>query len=112
MAQTSRISKNNTKIWTDDIGITRVRLHDTTVVAFDEKIIVLDSGGWETITTRTRMNQASNQFDLGIRVFQEKHIWYVSILHPQLGFVGNNHKFKDRMIIDRKTGKVDYKLSK
>lgn len=53
--------------------------HRTAVVIVNkDKTIRLDSGGWKTNTTRTAMNQASNQDELGFRVFQHKGEWFVT----------------------------------
>lgn len=41
--------------------------------------ITLDSGGWETVTTKRKMNQAANQFALGYGVFQKDHKWFVTL---------------------------------
>lgn len=58
-------------------GVTRVTYHETVVVAFDDKQITLDTDGYFTPTTKTRMNQTSFQFDLGFHVYQEEGHWYV-----------------------------------
>lgn len=53
--------------------------HRTAVVTVNaDKSIRLDSGGWKTNTTRTAMNQASNQDELGFRVFQRAGDWFVT----------------------------------
>jgi hypothetical protein len=65
-----------TRVLTDEEK-TRVFFHDTPVVTFDEKTIELDHGGWRTRSTKVRMNQASQEFELGFRVFQKAHDWFV-----------------------------------
>jgi len=47
---------------------TIIRYHDTDVVKFNSKEIILDNGGWVTKTTVARMGQAANEFNLGYRV--------------------------------------------
>ncbi len=81
MSQTQRISKNNTTVRTAD-GKTTVTLHSTAVLIRDPaaKTAVLNSGGWHSSTTRTRINQACNEFGLGIGVFQRKFDWFVSLI--------------------------------
>jgi len=37
----------------------------------------LNSGGWNTATTKLRMNQAAAQFSLGFHVRQRDGTWYV-----------------------------------
>lgn len=77
MAQTQRIGKHATYIFTNSEGFTVVKYHNTDVVAFNDTTILLNTGGWFTNTTKTRMNQASNIFNLGFRVFQKDFNFYV-----------------------------------
>lgn len=56
---------------------TCVFYHKTPVVSFTDKTIILDTGGWQTFTTKARMNQSSNVFGLGFNVFQKDYLWYV-----------------------------------
>ena len=65
-----------TRVLTDEEK-TRVFFHDTPVVTFDEKTIDLDHGGWRTRSTKVRMNQASQEFGLGFRVFQKTRDWFI-----------------------------------
>ena len=58
---------------------TVVTYHKTAVVRFNEFNIELNTGGWDTVTTKLRMNQTSNQFDLGYHVFQKNFDWFVKI---------------------------------
>jgi hypothetical protein len=57
---------------------TLVTYHETVVVGFTDSSVILDSGGHMTRTTRTRMNQASNEYNLGYQVHQKKGKWLVS----------------------------------
>ena len=77
MARQDQIGKLATSVATGADGVTRVTYHATAVVAFDAKRVTLDSGGYRTNTTKTRMNQTANQFRLGFRVFQHDHEWFV-----------------------------------
>jgi hypothetical protein len=79
MAQTDKIGKTATNAILDNItGEITVRYHSTDVVKVRGGIITLDSGGWRTNTTKTRMNQASNAFSLGFKVHQKDFDWYVT----------------------------------
>ena len=89
MAQLDKVGKHATSI-TKHGENTAVRYWSTDVVTFDDDWILLDNGGWRTSTTKTRMNQASRQFNLGYRVFQQDYRWY--IVTPD----GETHKFSDR----------------
>jgi len=77
MASLMKVGSHKTSIRTIE-GVTSIRYHDTDVVSFDDKTITLNTGGWKTNTTKTRMNQVSNQFELGYCVYQRKGIWYVA----------------------------------
>ena len=72
---------NNTYLERDrwSPGTIFLRLHRTRIVAFHEDGSVrLNSGGWQTVTTKERLNWVS-----GIRVFQQDWQWYVYI--PKTG---------------------------
>ena len=76
MTQLTKIGKVHTTVSEHD-GVTSVTYHETIVVEFTDDMVWLDTGGWYTATTKTRMNQASNQFGLGFHVYQSKGKWYV-----------------------------------
>jgi len=75
MAQQNRIGKTATTVQHTPKGITVV-YHSTPVVVTSGDEILLNTGGYFTNTTKTRMNQTSNQFKLGYYVFQAKGVWY------------------------------------
>ena len=94
MSQQNRISKGNTTIHTE-LGVTTVRYHSTDVVQFDQDIVHLDTGDWRTVTTKSRMNQTSNQFDLGYRVFVKDGEWFVRLRdYSVIPFDGDTVTFK------------------
>ena len=76
MAQTARIGKTATKIYRDG-DVTRVQYHNTDAVKFDQERIELFTNGWNTKTTKLRMNQASQQLNLGYYVYQKDGEWHV-----------------------------------
>jgi hypothetical protein len=88
MAQQHKITGRATNIQTTN-GNTVIRYHATDVVSFNAKEIVLNSGGWRTATTKTRMNQAAGQFDLGYSVFQKDFDWFVDYRGLVVGFEDN-----------------------
>lgn len=90
MTQLSSVGKVGTRIYTEN-GFTVIRYHSTDVVKFNQHEIVLNHGGWQTNTTKNRMNQTSNQFDLGFSVFQNDYAWYVS-------FKGKTIEFNEQKI--------------
>lgn len=96
MVQMQKLSTNNTTI-TERDDYMNVTLHSTDVVRFNEQEIILDSGGWNTFTTKARMNQCSNQFNLGYKVIQRDFKWYVE-------WKGDLLPFADGMKLHRREG--------
>jgi hypothetical protein len=63
---------NNTYLVVRDDNGYGIRLHDTEVVIHYKDRIVLDSGGYKTVTTKARMNDYSTH-----TIYQKNHVWYV-----------------------------------
>lgn len=63
MGQMSRISTNNTKVAHDAVGWT-VHLHGHLIIRREGNTITIDTCGYNTVTTRARVNQACNEFGL------------------------------------------------
>lgn len=57
--------------------------------------ITLDSGGWQTVTTKRKMNQAARQFGLGYSVYQREFKWFVDLPN------GETVPFEDNMTFSR-----------
>lgn len=79
MARTDKLSNYRTTVWLSSGGnagtVTYVR---TQIVDWTEDTIALRTGGWKSVTTKRKMNQAARQFGLGYGVHQRKGEWYVS----------------------------------
>lgn len=90
MARTDQLGKTATVVF-DSEGDKCVQYHATVVVRFNAERIVLNTGGYETATTKLRMNQASNQFGLGYIVYQESFQWFVE-------FKGETHRFEGNTV--------------
>ena len=86
---TDLTKKTATKVESDRYG-TVVTYHATEIVTFNKHDIVLRNGGYRTVTTKRRMNQVSDEFGLGFRVFQKDHDWFVD-------YKDVVHKFFDGM---------------
>lgn len=84
MSQTHTIGKHETTVKTDANGVVRVTYWSTPVVTIDGDYVTLRSDGWHTATTKLRMNQTSSQFDLGFRVFQKNHQWFVDMPNGEI----------------------------
>ena len=91
MAQMQTVGTHKTNIVTLE-GMTSVVYHNTAVVQINSDKIILNSGGWDTRTTKTRMNQASHQYRLGFDVYQVDFSWYVN-------YKGETIPFTDGMIL-------------
>ena len=79
MAQQNRIGSHKTTIRTEG-GLTQVIYWETAVLSFDAHFIALNNGGYYTATTKTRINQAFNQFGLGYALFQREGLWFIERL--------------------------------
>ena len=93
MSQTRTVGITATKIYSDNEH-TCIKYHHTNVVKFNEREIILNSNGYRTLTTKTRMNQASNQYNLGYNVYQQDFEWFIS-------YRGLILPFEDNIILDR-----------
>ena len=88
------IGTHKTTISTDD-NITSIKYHNTDVVKFGPNWIVLNSGGYRSATTKRKMNQTSQVYDLGYKVYQKDYDWFVN-------YKGNIIEYNNnRLIIDR-----------
>jgi len=94
MSQQYKLGKLHTTV-TRQGESTIVTFHTTPVVTFGGKKVTLDTGGWFTPTTKTRMNQASRQFGLGFSVFQKKGKWCAEHKGRLREFVGNVLNLED-----------------
>lgn len=74
---------------------------NTCIVAWDGNTVTLNSGGWMTVTTKRKMNQASYQFGLRYGVHQVKGEWFVTLGDCRLVL-----PFKDGMKFNCYTGEV------
>lgn len=88
MPQQYKVSGVSTVIG-EDYGYNYVQYHRTKVVKWNSREIVLDTGGWESQTTKTRMNQTANQFRLGFYVYQKDYQWFVNYKDQDIPFKGN-----------------------
>lgn len=99
MPSTDKLSNYRTTIASRN-GNTCVTYSTTVIVEFDAECIILRTGGWRSVTTKRKMNQAANQFDLGYSVSQIAGDWFVRTSSGEYEFSG------DAVKIDRATGRV------
>ena len=93
--------KGNTQVHNDDKYLI-VTLYRTNVFVLNKKAgtIALSSGGWRTVTTKQRINQAADEYHCGFGVYQKDFEWYVTLKD------GNTVPFVDGMKLDRFTGSL------
>ena len=51
--------------------------HSTDVVTYHNDKVVLQTGGWQTYTTKERINWGFDLGDIPLSLYQEKRIWYL-----------------------------------
>ena len=77
-----------------DNGINYVVYHKTAVVKDTINEIILNSGGWETKTTKDRINAYAYENNLPFRVYQKDFEWFVT-------YDNKCYPFEDNMIITK-----------
>lgn len=70
-------SKRATTVFEDGDGFTACVYHQTKIVRWSGSTIILNSNGFQTVTTKRRMNEVSSHYGLGFHVFQKDHDWFV-----------------------------------
>lgn len=76
MPRMNKIGTTATSVVRRD-GVMIVTYHNTEVVRATDDFVTLNSGGWRTVTTKARMNQAANQYGLGFQVLSRQGQWAV-----------------------------------
>ncbi len=94
MPQQQKVSGRSTWFFNDGT-YNVVQYHATPVVRWNDDEIILNTGGWMTMTTKDRMNQASNQFGLGFSVHQEDYEWFVYYKRKKIPFI------TDELVLER-----------
>ena len=95
------VSKNNwagsntTVLYNEFTNCSQVLLHGHNIATLDHntKALKLSSCGYETVTTKSRLNAILEEIDYGCKVFQKQWNWY---------FKSNNNQtvdFMDGMIL-------------
>ena len=103
----NRISRYQTEVYNDGTGVAVV-YHRTTIVrhytgeplatgmGYALPTIVLRTGGWKSVTTKRKMNQAANEFSLPFQVWQHKHNWWVRTDAGEFPFDNDTFAFDAR----------------
>ena len=72
---------SNTTVFTDDAGLySTVYLHGNKIASYSHvtrDLEILD-GGWQSVTTKSRLNALLSEFKPGFGVFQKNWQWFIS----------------------------------
>ena len=72
-------SKSNTSVEVDSEGYTDVRLHGNRIATINPHgDITLSSCGWETVTTKSRLNAILQEVKTGFSIFQKQFEWFLN----------------------------------
>lgn len=75
---------NNTYVRRKENNNIAIKLHQTDIIVITPRdSIILNTGGWMTVTTKERMNTFTRR---GISVWQENKIWYLVVDQEQYNF--------------------------
>ena len=89
-------SSNTTVSFNSNTNCSQVRLHGHLIATFDHnlKALKIDSCGYTTVTTKSRLNAILQGLIAGASVFQRDFIWY-------LNYNNQIHDFMDGMILSQ-----------
>ena len=86
-------SSGNTTVRTDDNNESRVFLHGNHIATVTEDDIILFDGGWQSVTTKSRLNALCDKFCMtGEGVFQKNYKWYV---RKFVGAINGDYVYKN-----------------
>ncbi len=74
-------SKSNTTVeYNESTNCSTVRLHGHSIATYDHATAALkiSSCGWETVTTKSRLNAILQEVKPGCGIFQKQFEWFVS----------------------------------
>lgn len=79
MRNKRNFSLGNTKVdwWNGEVC--RVYLHDNMICEYipTKCSIYLQDCGWETTTTKSRLNAILSEFNIPMRIWQKDYVWYI-----------------------------------
>lgn len=79
MSRYNRVSRYMTKVERSADGTAGAVIYrGTPIVVWTAHNVVLQTGGWRSVTTKRKMNQASHEFGLGFGVSQKNYDWTVT----------------------------------
>ena len=72
-------SSGNTSVNFDEQNVAYVYLHGNLIALISDRFVRLFDGGWQSNTTKSRLNALLDEFHYGSKVFQRQFNWFVSL---------------------------------
>ena len=85
-------SNSNTFVsYNESTNCSTVVLHRTAIAVYDHntQALKLNTGGWHSVTTKSRLNAILSELKCGFRVFQKNFDWYLSTNNQTVDFWDN-----------------------
>ena len=82
---------NTSVLYNDSTNCSSVYLHGHQIATFDHnlKAVKLSSCGWQTVTTKSRLNAILSEVKSGCNVYQKDFNWFVSYADEVRSFFDN-----------------------
>lgn len=77
----------NTEVVTEQDGISVVYLHGHRIAEIGDDFITLHDAGYQTATTKSRLNAILSAHGAGERIYQRDFVWYISTAEGEKEFV-------------------------
>ena len=79
---------NTSVLYNDSTNCSSVYLHGHQIATLDHnnQALKLSSCGWQTVTTKSRLNAILDEIDYGCKVFQKNFDWFVSYNNQTVDF--------------------------
>lgn len=75
----------NTSVINED-GVSKVFLHGNLIAEIGDTFVKLSDGGWQSNTTKSRLNAILTEHGAGERIFQKNWTWFISTKEGDLEF--------------------------
>mgnify|MGYP001808837462 CR=1 FL=1 len=90
------VNKNDWSNSNENTNCSTVVLHRTAIAVYDHntQALKLNTGGWYSVTTKSRLNAILQELITGASVFQRDFNWFLS-------YNNQTHDFMDGMILSQ-----------
>ena len=78
-------SGSNTTVMVDHNNKARVYLHGNLIAEVCKEFVAIFDGGWQSNTTKSRLNALCQEFRPQVSVFQKNFVWFIK--HGKNNFV-------------------------